>query len=187
MTREKFNIGLDLDGVIIDQTRNKIKVAETFGFKIKTKETQSEALKSILSKEKYKQLQKIIYGRMTLNAPPTPLVLKTLKRLSQNYEFFIISQRGKSGLNSAWDWLKKYELFKIVPKKNIVFVGGEGDKNFWCKKLKIKVYIDDKVEILKTLASVAYPIFYNPHRVPYDKEYLEIKSWKELPGLLKKI
>ena len=183
----KLNIGLDLDGVIIDHTQSKIKTARCLGFKIKPQETQSEMIRNIIPIEKYKKLQKVIYGRMTLDAPPTPLVLKTLKRLSKDYEVFIISRRGKRWVSSARGWLRKYKIFKIIPKKNIVFVEKEGDKNFWCQKLKIKVFIDDKLKVLKTLSFVPHPIFYNLHQVSINKKFLEIKSWKELPGLLKKI
>lgn len=183
----KINIGIDLDGVIIDHTQNKIKIAESLKFKIKAKETQSEVLKKFLPKDKYIKLQKIIYNEITLNAPPMFLVFKTLENLSKNYKLFIISKRenNKSGL--AWNWLKKYKIFKIIPKENIIFVTTAEDKNFWCKKLNIKIYLDDKIGILDILYSVPYKIFFNPHKILHNKKYLEINSWQEFPKLLKEL
>ena len=187
MNRKKFNIGLDLDGVIIDHTQNKIKVAKSFGFRVTAKKIQSEALKGILPEKEYKKLQRVIYNKMTLDAPPTPLALGILQKLSQNYKFFIISRRRKDNLNMVWCWFEKYKIFKIIPKRNIIFVEKDGDKNFWCKKLKIKVYLDDKVKVLDLLSFVPWRIFFNPHKVLHNKKYLEIKSWKEFSKLVDKL
>ena len=182
----KINIGLDLDGVLIDHTENKIRVAKSFGFRLIPKETQSEAMKHILPKKEYKRLQKIIYGKMTMDAFPTPKVFKILQKLSPKHNLFIISRRKGKDANMAWRWLKKYQIFNIIPKKHIFFIE-KGDKKFLCKKLKIVIYIDDEVKILKKLSSVLYPILYNPHRVSTNQKFLEIKSWKKLPNLLNKI
>lgn len=182
----KLNIGLDLDGVIIDHTQNKMRVAKSFGFKIKPEEIQSEVLKKILPKPIYRKLQKAIYGNLTLKAQLTPDVFKILKQLSKDHQLFIISRRGKGGSTSARAWLKKYKIFEIIQKKNIIFVEKAIDKNLWCKKLKIQIYIDDKVEVLNLLSAVPQKIFYNPQKAKHNKKYLEISSWQEFPGLLNK-
>lgn len=188
---KKINIGLDLDGVIIDHTQNKIKIAKSFGFDIKKEETQSEVLKTILPEDKYKKLQRIIYGKLTLNSPPINSSLKTLQKLTKdnNYNFFIISRRKKrkQDVISARRWLKKYQIFKIIPEENVFFVTEEKDKNIYCRKLKIKIYLDDKIKALKLISSVPFRIFFNPFKASNNEDFLEIKSWKEFPKLLKKI
>ena len=183
---KKINIGLDLDGVIIDHTQNKVKIAKSLGFKIKKEETQSEILKNILPEDKYKKLQNIIYNKTTFFSPPEPFVFKILRELSRDAtnEFFIISCRRGRGVDPAREWLEKHKIFKFVPSKNIFFVETEKEKNIYCQKLKIKIYLDDKVRILDMVSFVRYPIFYNPKKSLHNKKYLEIRSWKELPGLL---
>lgn len=188
---KKINIGLDLDGVIIDHTQNKIKVAKSFGFNIKKEETQSEVLKTILPEDKYKKLQRAIYGKITLDSPPVVSSLTTLKKLrkNNNYNFFIISRRKKrkEDVISGQRWLKKYQIFKIIPEKNVFFVTEEKDKNIYCKKLKIKIYLDDKIKALKLISSVPYRVFFYPYKVSNNTNFLEIKSWKEFPKFLEKI
>lgn len=188
---KKLNIGLDLDGVIIDHTQNKIKVAKSLGFNIKKEETQSEILKTILPKEKYKKLQEIIYSEKTLESPPVTLSLEILKKLTKNndYNFFTISRRKKrkQDVISGQQWLEKYQVFKIIPEKNVFFVTEEKDKNIYCRKLKIKVYLDDKIKALKFIPSVPYRVLFNPYKNSNNEDFLEIKFWKEFPKLLKKI
>ena len=163
MIKKRINIGLDLDGVIVDHTQNKIKIAKSVGFRVEAKETQSEILKSILPEKEYRKVQRIIYDKITSDASPTPFLLKTLQDLSLNYNFFIISLRRKKHSEVAWYWLEKHKILEIIPKKRIFFI--EKDKNFWCQKLKIEVYMDDTVKILDTLSSVPWKVFFNPFDV----------------------
>lgn len=150
------------------------------------KETQSEILKHILPAKKYKVLQKIIYGNITLDAPPAPLVRKTLQKIFKKQKLFIISRRKVKDRNVALRWLSKYQILNTISKKDVFFTERK-DKNFLCKKLKITIYLDDEVKILKKLRSVPYPILYNPHRVPINGKFLEVESWKEIPNLLGRI
>ena len=45
MIHEKIFIGFDLDGVILDHAPNKIRLAKTFGFKIKKRHFQAQVIK----------------------------------------------------------------------------------------------------------------------------------------------
>lgn len=178
-------VGLDLDGVIIDHTKNKIKTAKAFGFNIKAKETPSEILKKILPSNQYQKLQRRIYGRLTLEAKPVRGTLKTIKKISRNYNLFIISRRNNP--KTAVAWLKKYKISDIIPSRSIFFVKEDRDKNKLAKKLKIDVFLDDKAEVLKYLSSVPRRVFFNPHKTQKDNKFAEINSWKEFPAILKKL
>lgn len=187
VNRGKLNIGLDFDGVIIDHSQNKIKVAESLGFRIKVKQTPSHILKNILPGGEYKKLQKAIYGKLTLKAPPVLGAFKAIQDLSKsrNYNLYIISRRESPRIALAW--LKKYKILNYIPRKNIFFIKEDKEKNKLAKKLKLKVFLDDKISVLESLLSVSCRVFFNHQLVTINKKFLEIKSWREFTELMEKL
>ena len=186
MNSKKINIGLDLNGVIIDHTQNIIKAGASLGFELNEEDTQSEALKVILTVEKYKELKNIIFDNMTKDSVPMILSIKTIKSLSKKYSLFIISQQDETGSKKTLNWLEKYNIFNIIPKENVIFVKKPVDKNVWCKKLDIETYLDDKISVLDLLSYPKNKILFNPFKILNKSNYTEISSWEEFPILLKK-
>jgi hypothetical protein len=104
---------------------------------------------------------------------------------SRNYNLYIVSRRKTP--RTALAWLKKYKVLKYIPIKNIFFIKEDKEKNKLAKKLKLKVFLDDKISVLESLFSVPYRIFFNPKQVAINKNFLEIKSWRKLPKLVEKL
>ncbi len=156
-------IGLDLDGVIIDHTENKIKKAKELGYDIKPEETPSEKLKKLISPEDYQIIRKFIYSKGTPTAEPMKGALQAIKFLSKNYQFIIISRRDENLQKTALEWLKKHGFLNYIKRKDIYFVDKDSDKNIVAKRLKACTYIDDKLGILELLKDVSIKILFDPY------------------------
>jgi len=183
LSGDKLIIGLDLDGVIIDHSKNKIKFAKEFGFKLKRQETSSEVMKTKLPLKIYKIIQKKIYNNLE-NSLQSPLykgvktALNYLKKESCPY--FLISRRKNKRI--AVQLLRQKELWpRFFNKNNVFFVKKDEDKNIFVKKLKINLYLDDKIEVLDKLSSISHKLLFNPLKTYNQNEvsYKLINSWPQ--------
>jgi len=180
-------IGLDLDGVIIDHTQNKIKKAKELGYFIKANETPSGKLKKLISLTDYRLIQKFIYNEGTSSAKPMEGVLKAVKNLSKNHQIVIVSRRAKESRKIALDWLEKHGFLNYIKRKNIYFVKSDPDKNMVAKHLKTNLYIDDKLKVLRSLKDVPVKILFDYFNVVRrtNKEIKKIKNWQMLSSASK--
>lgn len=179
-------IGFDLDGVIIDHTKNKIKKAKELGYIVKAQETPSEKLKKLIPLQDYRVIQKFIYIKGTPTAESMKGALQAIKSLSENYHIVIISRRAKEMQKVAWEWLKKHGFSNYIKRKDIYFADSDSDKNIVAKRLKVHVYMDDKLGVLDLLNSVPNKILFDPHncfRIK-DKEIKKVESWQKIPPAL---
>lgn len=158
-----MTIGFDLDGVIIDHTKNKIKKAKELGYIIKAEETSSEILKKLIPSEDYQVIRKFIYSRGTPTAEPMKGALQVIKFLSKNYHIVIISRRDEDLQKNALEWLKKHGFLSYIKRKDICFVSDEKYKDTVAKRLKVRVYMDDKLSVLELLKSVSNRILFDPY------------------------
>lgn len=175
-SKNRLRIGLDLDGVIIDHAENKLKVAKSLGFNFKKEDTAPDIMKHLMPEAKYKEMGKRVYEELSLTAPPIPYAIGSIKELrEQGVPLFIISARVKPKF--ALRWLRQR---KLTPAQNIFFSKNAEDKNRIARKLKIDIFLDDKIKVLKALKNVKTPVFFNPYKVDINKDkFLEASSWKE--------
>src|SRR3989344_3413265 len=73
---DKLNIGFDMDGVLLDNTDSKIRVAKRFGLKIKLDHTPSEILKTLMPQVVWEEFQNMLYDHPKF-AYSTPLMRGT--------------------------------------------------------------------------------------------------------------
>lgn len=170
-------IGLDLDGVIIDHTRNKILLAKKFGFSLKPTETPFPRMKRRIPPAIYREIQRILYGELSLSAPPVERALEGLRTLGKNYDLFIVSRRSDKEVALAW--IKK-ELDGLIKEVNIHFVIKDREKALVCKELRIVVFLDDKVESLWELKTVKERFWFDHFDV--SREYEDLKGVKVVPS-----
>lgn len=184
------NIGIDLDGVIIDHTENKIRLARELGFDIKPEQTPGHRLRKIVGEENYQKIRKLLYGPLTESAPLMDGALNYLTQLAaNNYKLFIISARFRENQPVAWNWINHY-LSNIFDKHQILFVEQEKQKDLVCRNLKIDVYLDDKVDVLKNLISVPWLCLFDRYQIRNDfnlKNIYPVSSWLEFYEFCKKI
>jgi len=181
-----MTIGFDLDGVIIDHTKNKIKKAKELGYVVRVEETPSEKLKKLISLRDYRIIQKFIYGRGTFTAKPMKGALKAIKLLSKDYHIVIISRRDENSQKIALKWLNNYGFLNYIGKNDIYFVGKDSDKNVIAKRLKICAYIDDKLGVLELLKSVPNRILFDPYNCfkIKNKKIKKIENWQSILPVL---
>jgi len=162
-TKKQIIIGFDLDGVIIDNSQNKINFAKKLGFKIKKEDTPSFRLKNKIDKKLYPRLQNYIYTKGTKESQPAKNVKKALGLLKKKgVKFYIISRR-QPGLSrkEAKKWLKDH-LAEFFNKDNIFFVKSDKEKEKIAKKLNVKIFLDDNISVLRHLESVPYKFLFLP-------------------------
>lgn len=187
-----LKIGLDLDGVIINHTINKIKLAKQKGYFLKPAQTNSNVMKKFMPINIYRTIQAGIYGKEGLSSTQMKDAKKVLKKIMKLFPAHIISRRGikKNQVKFAIQWLKNNNFFPLLDQKRIFFVSTDITKNTLCKKLGINVYLDDKIKVLDNLSSVKYRVLFDPYDHYYKSPIPNIqvvKSWPEFHKYLQKL
>ncbi len=177
-------IGFDLDGVIVDHTMIKIKLAEKFGYILKPEQTPSEIIKEIIPQKPLDKIKYSIYeGPQTSACQPLEEgAFAALEKIKMDgIDFFLISRRRRSGSGAAIELLKKQKLWpEYFNEKNVFFVASPEDKNLKARELGISHFIDDEMEILKKMASVENRFLFDKFNLWQDSDlYRRISSWQE--------
>lgn len=181
---KKF-IGFDMDGVIIDHTVSKLKLAEKFGFKLKPKETHSEIISKIIDKSVYPKFQQVLYYDPKI-FKKTPLMigaragLNTIKK--SGIPFVLLSRRRQPEATILI--LKHYNLWpRFFNESNTFFVAEPEDKNIKARGLGVTHYVDDETGVLEKLVDVKNRfLFDNLGAFENTSDYTRVESWKELIG-----
>jgi len=188
-----IKIGLDLDGVIIDHTLTKIRLAKQFGYFLNPDQTSSEVMKKLIPLEIYRAIQNNLYKEEGLSSKPMKRAKEILEQMTQSsFIPYIISRRGmeEQQRKFAMHWLKNNHFFPPLLTDQIVFVDSDVKKNDLCKKLNINIYLDDKIKVLNFLSSVKYKILFDPYSHHYKnppKDIKVVKTWPEFYRYLQKI
>ena len=187
--KTKLNIGSDFDGTIIDHSFQKIKLAKKYNYDLRPFETYSDIMKSIIPKDTAKEIQKSIYGELTLSSPITDFAKEVLEELTEIFNpIKIISRRGvyDNGPKYAIEWMRKY-VIPPIKVEDVFFVLEDVEKDELAKKLKINVYIDDKESVLDKMPFVKYRFHFYPHGVDIKSKYPVVRSWREFLEICKKL
>lgn len=186
MALSKKIIGFDLDGVILDHTANKIRLAKKFGLELTPKQTTPGIIKSIMPESDLHELQLTLYEDpvISFRSPVMKGVRKILSRVKNRYPYFLVSRRRKP--EQAIKILRIKRLWpKFFNEKNSFFVLEPTDKNKMGKKLGITHFIDDEPYILEKLNDIKNKILFDPHNsYPDITNFIKIKSWEEFMDLL---
>ena len=182
-------IGLDLDGVIVDNTQNKIKFAKKLGFDLNPEDTPADFIETVLPKDTLSELQKLLYHN-----PQTALQANLISGAKAGLEcikksgikYFLISRRKDPEL--AASLLKKRGLWPhYFNAENAFFVSEPEDKNMKAIDLGVNFYVDDQPSVLEKLNGV-------PNRFLFDRfgkfnnlpfECVRISSWEQFLSFLK--
>jgi len=181
--RVKLKIGFDFDGVIVDHSQTKIrKVKEIFGLKIEPGQTPGYCLRRMIGQDNYRQIQKYIYGPGTSQGKVMKGAVSALKELKNlGCKMFIVSRRQPAFRPGALAWIEK-NIPGIFNKSQIFFVKRDEDKDRILKKLNVKIYLDDKVSVLRKLASVSKKYLYDQYNLKDNfnlKDITPADSWRQ--------
>jgi len=176
-------IGLDMDGVIIDHTLAKIKLAKNFGFNLKPHETHPDIIKKIIAEPFLKKIKYTLYDdpdfyKSSLLMDGAKDGLKYIKK--QNLPFVLISRRIDS--SGAIKVLKFHGLWpQFFNKDNAFFVAEPEDKNVKAKEIGVTHYVDDQAHVIEKLIDVKNRFLFDNLGAFQDiVGYTRVKSWKEL-------
>ncbi len=180
-------IGFDMDGVILDNSLMKIKLAGDLGWEVKMQDTPSEIYKNVLPKPVLANIHKLLYDDPVVSSMVSimPGVRDTLKAIVSNKTpYFLISRRRlpESGIET----LKRHGLWpKYFNEKNAFFVETPEDKNTKAKELGVTHYIDDEIKVLSALTDIKNRFLFDKLDIfEKSKNYVKISSWKEIKNIV---
>lgn len=176
-------IGLDLDGVIIDNSKIKLAIAKKLGFDLNIKETPSEIIKTKLPHEKLRQLQILIYDDpiVSLGLPLMRGAKEVLTKIKKRgFKYYLISRRRKPEI--AIEFLKDKKLWPAYfDIANSFFVTEPKEKNEKSEKLGINSFLDDELHVLAEMDHVKNRFLFDPFDVCHDLgSYIrKVQNWKQ--------
>lgn len=186
-TSNKFVVGFDLDGVIIDHTQNKMIIAARYGITLSGPDTHSQKMIELIPHELYREIQEQLYDDTdeALSAPLMEGAYSGLAKLrEQKIPYFLISRRKKP--IHAIHLLERRELWgEYFTPENTFFVEKPEEKDIVARQLGVTHFIDDESRVLAVMPSVETRILFDVRELFVEKdEYEHVKSWSELAVLL---
>jgi hypothetical protein len=175
-------IGFDLDGVILDHTLNKIRIAKKLNFDIQMNQTPSSIISKVMPLHKYKRLKFYLYDNSKTAFESSimlgaVLLLDKLKK--NNTPFFLVSRRQTTKI--PVQILKMYNLWpKFFNEENSFFVLKKADKDKKALELGITHFVDDEIAVLSKLKSVKHKYLFDPFNAFPKSDYVKVKSWVDL-------
>lgn len=184
---EELVIGFDLDGVIIDHTQNKIKIAARYGITLALEDTAPVRMWKIVPPELNQEIRNQMYDDTdeALSAPLMEGAYAGLAKLrEQHIPYFLVSRRKKP--LHAIHLLERRELWgKYFIPENTFFVDEPEEKNTVAQRLGLTHFVDDEIRVLDVLESVSNRILFDARNSCFEKKkYHCIENWSELAVLL---
>lgn len=176
--------GFDMDGVIIDNTANKIKLAKRFGFDLKAEDTPADFIETVLPERILAKIRPLLYDDpvLALEAGTVAGAKEGLERVKNSGQtYFLISRRRNPGM--AIRLLEKHGIWPTYfNAKNAFFVREPEEKNEHAIKLGIDLYVDDQPSVLEKLTAVKTRLLFDQFGkfgpLPFVNQ--KISSWEEL-------
>ena len=196
-------LGLDFDNTLISYDRLFRRVALDKTLIPETTPPQKNAVRDCLRQqgmeEEWIRLQGEVYGCRILEAEPYPGMQAVLKRLSSRHiPMCIVSHKTRTPyLGEPWDlhaaarsWLAQQGFHDSSglgwPEDQVFFELTKDAKVARILALGCTHYVDDLPEILEMLPGNVEKIYFSPGGDPgRDPDWKLMRSWQELPALLK--
>lgn len=171
-----------MDGVIIDHTIPKMRLAEKFGFSITPEQTPSDVLRNIMPDDVRHEFQHMLYSdaKIALSAPMMRGVKPALREiLKREIPFVLITRRKDPAVTIQL--LEKHGLWpEFFHDKNTFFVLNPEDKNTKAVELGLTHYLDDELKVLRALADVENRFLFDKYQVfSEDPYYKRTHSWQD--------
>ncbi len=177
-------IGLDLDGVIIDHTANKLKLAKDYGYALEPWQANTNLMKRFMDHDHYEALQDTLYTTMTPDAPAVIGALEHLPKLA-GAEIYIVSARPHESVRYAQEWLTKHRLFDLVPAERMFFCNDSKDKRGICDRLLVDLFLDDKLSVLTDLSVAVRKALFDPDGIAETLDLGSgvsvVRTWRDFP------
>lgn len=179
-------IGIDLDGVLIDHTANKIAAAARLGYTLEPWQTNTNVIREVMAPHDHALLHDEVYLKMTCEAPAIPGALEHLATLDG--ELYIVSARKLKAVRYAQQWLMTNGVFDIVPAERMFFCESRKDKRAICDRLGITAFVDDHLDVLQSLSPRMKRVLFDHHgvgpRIAVDEGCDVASDWSQVPSLV---
>ena len=180
-------IAFDFDGVIADTNKEKIKWLRNKGFSIKCADKTSfySELSYILTNteidELYNNMSKIIFQPETLyRTKPVLGAIEKIKKLSQNFNIYIVTARTENLIKPVYEWIKKYDLSENIHE---IISSSYESKQDICLKNNIGFLCDDDVRHLID-KKIRVRILFNTGERRVKDGIIVVESWDEIERIL---
>ncbi len=175
-------IGFDMDGVILNNTEPKIRVAQKLGYSIRPEQTPAEVIVKYIPPGTYPEFQNLIYDNP--EEALTATLMKGIRSLlveikRRKFPYYLISRR--KGPEMAIRILEKHKLWpRYFNDNNAFFVSTPADKNIKAAQLGVTHYIDDELKVINALSSVGNKFLFDQFNIFEEGSYYKkINSWAE--------
>lgn len=180
---DKKILGFDMDGVIVDNSALKLKVAKSMGIHLSPLQTPAEIIKKYIDADVLRKLQLAIYHNplISLDTKLMPGIKDLLDKVKEKkIPYFLVSRRLEPQITI--DMLSKKGIWKkYFDKSNAFFVVTPEDKNTKAKALGITHYVDDETKILSALSDVPNRFLFDHLNVfPDSDKYTRVSSHEAL-------
>lgn len=180
-------VGLDLDGVIIDHTANKIRLAAQYGYVLTPLETHAERMGDMLPEEVYRSIKSELYNQ-TDGADASPLMtgaytgLATLKE--NGIPFYLISLQQNPMF--AQHLVEIHGLWgNYFTPENIYFARNGHQKSRIASDLGVTHFVDDEVNILELMETVSRRVLFDAfNQYPKRDNLFSVTNWGQLTEFL---
>lgn len=184
---DNFIVGFDLDGVIVDHTQNKIRIAARYGITLCPEDTHSERMGDLISPEIYREIQKQMYDDTdeALSAPLMEGAFGLLASLREHEVPYYLISRRKLPI-SALHLIERRGLWgEYFNAENTFFIENMEDKDPVARRLGITHHVDDERRVLRLMPSVQHRILFDVRDFfPDNSEFVRVKNWSELGEVL---
>jgi len=184
---ETIVVGFDLDGVIIDHTQNKMRIAARYGVLLTPEETHSERMRTLFEHGVYREIQEQMYDDTdeALSAPLMEGAFGGLASLREHgVPYFLISRRKKP--IHALHLLERRGLWgEYFTPENTFFVENMEDKDPVAAQLGVTHFIDDETRVLRLMPSVQNRVLFDTRNLfEATTDFTPVKNWSDLGYLL---
>lgn len=111
---------------------------------------------------------------------PIEGAINSIKKLSQNFEIYIITARTEEMLPYVKKWLKKYDIDKNIKK---VMSSSFEKKQDICFKNDICFLCDDDFRHIID-KKVEFRVLFSKYKFTENEDFFNAKSWQEIEKIL---
>jgi 5'(3')-deoxyribonucleotidase len=176
--RNRKIIGIDLDGVIIDHTRNFILFSRRYGIRLKSWQTNSNIFQNFVDQNYADQIKHLVYAKHRGSAPMTAGALDFIKLFRDKIVFASV-QKEREGERRLWQWLDEKGILKLIPKSRIRIFRKRSAKIRYVNKLQPDIFIDDGLDVLEYLTPKTRPIMFDSVGA---QKHVRVKKWISIFG-----
>lgn len=184
----KLCIGFDLDGVVIDHTRQFILACKKHGFSLKPWQVNSNVFKQLVPDDTATEIKKEVYEHRRLASRVMPGSLGVLRALRLHIVIASVQKQKKSE-EKLWIWLRKHGFLAFLKRKQFHIFRTRTRKVRFLTKLKPQVFIDDGLDVLEQLPRSVTGVLFDPvgahTHIKVPRGMAVVKNWKQIGSILR--